>query len=621
MSSSENKDEISLLKDNSEDYLENIDLSYDIGDYYFENEEYTKALKKYKKALETCIIGSINYQEQSEDFLALEQLLRKQAYNSALNYGNILIKSSKFEEALEYFMEALDLNTGDEIIYSRIGKCFYKLNQADKAIKYLEKSIAINSDYPDSYRTLGNIFTDKQDYRKAINYFEIYTDLDDKNAYVYNMLGYLHHKTQDIKKSLLYFQIAASTNPFFQTAQSNFLYASIKTPEFNQEEIYNLAVNTSESYIENTVIKENIFTHDKRIKNNKIRIGYLSGDIKEHVIMNYFLPILENYNKEEFEIYLYHNDKNDWVTDLSTKYAKKIVNIKSLNDFETAQTIYNDNIEILVDLSGHTAHNKIFAMSYKPAPVQVTYMGYPNTTGIKAIDYFLTNENLSYPEEQQFYTEKLYFTNTIYRVFRYYYTNPLPDVLNIPYFKNNYITFGSFNDLSKINDEVIKVWSEILKRKENSKLLICRSSLIEEYYIDKFREFGIEENRLIFKTKFSLKEYNEIDLHLDTFPFCGVTVIFDSLIMGVPTLTLKGDMFQGREAANINYNLGLNNLIAENKEDYINKAVEISSDIKGLKSLKNSLRNLLFNSDFCNYETFTRELEKCYQDMYSQILT
>lgn len=272
-------------------------------------------------------------------------------------------------------------------------------------------------------------------------------------------------------------------------------------------------------------------------------------------------------------------------------------------------------IDILVDLSGHTAKSRVFTTLYKPAPIQVSYLGFPNTTGIDEIDYFLSNKNLNTIDEENNFSEKLYFLDSCYRCFK-----PdkeiIPNLGELPMKQNKYITFGVFNDLSKINESVYQTWSEILKKVKDSKLFICRNTIIEKNIYEKFEKYGIGKSRLILDKEFDLSKYNNIDIHLDTFPYCGVTVIFDSLIMGVPTLTINGKCFASREASNINKYLGLNDFIASNRDEYVNKAIFLSNQTNLLDKLRRELRNNFYQSDFANYDKFTKELERFYKEIF-----
>lgn len=612
--------EVPLSYNDSNNYLQTVNLYFDAGLHFFNQKKFDRAVKNLKKSLELALLGSINYPE-TDEFYELEISLRSKISEVLIKQGESLCYKRDYDSALECFIDSIDINSNNAESYFKVGQCFYDLKNYDMSIKYLNKSLQIDPYFSESFRVLGDTYNAKEDPKNAIENYEEFILLNDKNEYVYNMLGHLYYKSHNIKKAILYFKLACDLNHSFQIAYSNFLYTTVKMPDFAQEHIFNLAVNTCNEFISNNKISDKVFIHKKRNKNSKIKIGYLSGDIKDHVVMKFMLPIFKNQNRKDFEIYCFYNNDSDWVTEeAKLNFDKdKFIQVKNLNDYQTAELIYQHKIDILVDLSGHTSCNKVFATAHKPAPIQVTYVGYSNTTGIQSIDYFLTNKELNEDIDNKFFAENLYFMDNCYRCFEDYKAVPKshPD---IAFNKNGYITFGSFNDLSKINDEVIESWAEILKRTPNSKILVCRTSLIKEYFYEKFLEYGIGNDRVILDKEFSFDKYNNIDIHLDTFPFSGVTVAFDSLTMGVPILTIKGNMFQGREAYNINKTLGLNEFIAIDKEDYIKKAVALSKDIEKLRHLKLNLRNMLQKSVFFKHKEFADSLEKCYVDMFSKLV-
>lgn len=494
-----------------------------------------------------------------------------------------------------------------------------KVNDLNLAVNLFEKILSLDSNFIDAYRELGNLYSlDEIFYEKAIYNYEKYLE-SYQIASVFNILGHLYNRTGNIEKSFESISKALELEPSNKTIISNKLFTLQKLSGFTQENIFKLSKTCIENY--KKINKLTKFEHNNIEKKEKIHIGYISGDFNEHVVMLYILPILENHNRDSFTISCYSNtifEEEDLYTVKAELAVDNFINISELDDFEVAKTIFEDKVDILVDLSGHTAKNRLFVSLYKPAPIQVTYVGFPNTTAIEEIDYFITNKNLNKEEEAEYYTEKLYFLNSCYRCFRHG-AEILPEVTENPIFKNNYFTFGVFNDLSKINEEVLKTWSEILKQLPTSKLYICRNTLIKEVIYNKFANYGISEDRIILDSEFDLNNYNKIDLHLDTFPYNGVTVVFDALIMGVPTLTLEGKTFAGREASNINKNLSLDNFIATTKEEYINKAIYFAKNYDILKKLKKELRERYYHSVFCDYRAFTLELETFYKKVYDKL--
>lgn len=605
-----------------------ISVDKELSNYYFKLNNYDLSIEYCKKILETTVnIQSIiendkilyeNNEIELKNIIeeAQEELIKLHFYYAENSFNN-----NQFEKAINLYKYVLTSNIDSHLVFYKIALCFKKLGQIDSAILFFNKSVSSDEKNFNSYKELGEIYyNQKNDFYNSIINYENYTLYDKNNSLVYNMLGFLYNRTGEIEKSFENLKKANEINSESELIISNLLFTLQKIPNKNQEDIYHLSKNTINKYLETKFVEE--YKHEKRIKtnSNKIHIAYISGDFHDHVIMLYLLPILENHDKEKFIVTCYSNtsEENEDIYSIKAEMnSNNFKNISRLNNIEVSKLIYDDKVDILIDLSGHTDKTRIFCSLYKPAPIIVSYMGFPNTTGIENVDYFLSNKNLNDLEDNKYFTEKIYFLDSCYRCFKPSIQDS-PDIKDIPYLKNNYITFGVFNDLSKINDSVIETWSIILKKVPNSKLYICRTTIIEEFLINKFNEFDIEQDRLIFDKRFSLEKYNEIDIHLDTFPYSGVTVIFDSLIMGVPTLTLKGEIFAGREAYNINLHLGLNDFISFSIEDYISKAISISKSIDKLKELKSNLRELYKKSVFCDYNNFTKSIEKAYIDMFNK---
>jgi predicted O-linked N-acetylglucosamine transferase (SPINDLY family) len=285
--------------------------------------------------------------------------------------------------------------------------------------------------------------------------------------------------------------------------------------------------------------------------------------------------------------------------------------------------VMQDEVDILVDLSGHTDMNRLHDLSPRIAPLQVTYLGYPNTTGMAEFDYRITDSTAD-PDgaSDSLYVEKLVRMNDCFLCYR-----PVVEdiaVSTAPCIDNGYITFGSFNHCVKMNDQVLESWSRILRNVPNSRLFLKARGFAEaevrERFHERFGGLGIERDRVIISgpTKGDvehLQQYAQVDLSLDTFPYCGTTTTMESLWMGVPVLTLRGDRHAARVGASILSSIGYREYIAENLNDYVNKAIEISSDSGRLSEARRVMRDSLKRSRLFDYKGFTRELEDIYRDM------
>ena len=329
-------------------------------------------------------------------------------------------------------------------------------------------------------------------------------------------------------------------------------------------------------------------------KNEKIKLGFLSSDLKgDHSVSFFLKTILRNYNKNQFEIMIFNNHKENKISEKITNLIDKTVNIGKLNNLEAFNTIRKYNLDIMIDIMGYTSQNRIEFYKNRLAKKQVIWMGYCNTSGLSNMDYIIVDPNLVLKNEKKYYAEKVLY---------------LPDIWNChcgfdierkenpsPLIKNKYVTFGSFNNPAKINENVIDCWSNILKRVKNSKLIIkCADKRRKLDRIQEvFKKNGVLDSVTFYQRIDNLEDhlnlYKKIDVALDTFPYNGVTTSFEAIWMGVPVLTMAGYNFNSRCGESINKNLNMEQLIAKDDEEYVAKAVSLTGDMEKFLNLRKSL--------------------------------
>jgi len=347
-------------------------------------------------------------------------------------------------------------------------------------------------------------------------------------------------------------------------------------------------------------------------KNKKIKIGLLSSDIRGSHSVTYFLKtILLNYDKEKFEIFLFLNQiKEDQTSNEFISLVQKSINVGKLDNIEALNTIREFNLDIMIDLMGYTSIQRIELFKNRMAKKQVLWMGYCNTSGVRNMDYIISDPNLIYKNEKNLYSEEIIYLPEIWNChsgFNFKRVENPPPII-----KNNFITFGSFNSLAKVNETVINCWSNILKKIKNSKLII--KSAKEKNSLDRVKELfktkGVLDS-VIFYSKIDqledhLKLYKKIDIALDTFPYNGVTTSFEAIWMGVPVITMAGYNFNSRCGESINKNLNMEYLIAKNEEDYVSKALELSNNLDKYLGLRKKIFNNLENSPLFDQEKFSK---------------
>ena len=296
-----------------------------------------------------------------------------------------------------------------------------------------------------------------------------------------------------------------------------------------------------------------------------------------------------------------------------------------MSNIDAANTIRKNKINILINLVGYFANNRFAIMKFKPAPLQMIWMGYTNTTGSEEIDYIIADPNLIKENEKNLYSEKIINLPKIWNCHSGIDSDL--EVESLPCLKNEFVTFGCFNNSSKITNDVIETWSEILLKIDNSQLMIKAPSedaeIAQKNILKRFNNYNVDNSKIIFsprekKRKNHFRMYNKIDISLDTFPYTGVTTSIESIWMGVPVLTLKGNNFVSRCGKSLNLNLGMPELIAENKNDYINKAIAMANDKKKLETIRTSLRKKALSSPLFDMESIGHDFSNLLNNVWAK---
>ena len=385
---------------------------------------------------------------------------------------------------------------------------------------------------------------------------------------------------------------------------------------------------SQKDFFENTIKLEEILPQYNCNKINiqkirKIKLAFLSADIKnEHSITAFLKTIIKNVNKDKFELILFSNsnkNKEDETPPDLKIYFDKWINIQNLDDIEAINIIRKNNINIMIDLMGLSSLNRLSLFKNRLAPTQILWLGYNNTSGLSQMDYLIADPNLIKKNEVKFYSEKILFLPNIWNCHSGFSTlrkeNPAPLI------NNNHITFGSFNNTNKISDEVVSVWSNILQSINNSRLIIKSSHVYSDEILKEKFEKNKVLNQIIFldrKSSFKehIDEYKKIDLALDTFPYNGVTTSFEAIWMGVPILTLKGFNPNSRAGESINKNLNMNYLIADNKDEYVLKAIELSKNFEKVIEIRKNIFDKALKSNLFNDKKFSKEFYESLEKIY-----
>ncbi len=540
--------------------------------------------------------------------------------DALINLGNIYRHKGKLPEALHYYakIKSIEKNeyafVGTASIYIEQGRNEEALMEAEYADKNLPESLRLKNFLGTLYNKVSKFEEALKCYNRAIEIDAAQPDVYANKATTLKNLGRLDEAIQNTKKAL-------ELSPNEQWIHSNLLltmlYASSVTPEGLAEASRNFG-----EVVADPLIRNRPFTNDRNPA-RKLRIGYVSPDFRSHAV-SYFLSPIYHADRDNFELFAYSKvEVEDEVTQRTKKYFDHWRDIKFLNNDDAADLIEKDKIDILIDLAGHTANNGLMILARKPAPIQATWLGYTATTGMKAMDYRITDIHA----EPEGLTEHLG-TETLWRlpdIFAAYSPHEnSPDVIDhAPFEDNGYITFGCFNNFTKVTDPVVKTWTEILKQVPSSKLMLEISGIDEEKVRSEaeahLTKYGISKDRLSlfpFRRANQYVLYNKIDIALDPFPAVGGTTSMDTLWMGVPFVTLAGGHFGSRMGVPILTNVELQELIAQNTDEYISIATKLANDHERLKKIRSGLRQKFADSPAMDQKRFAKNMESAYREMW-----
>jgi predicted O-linked N-acetylglucosamine transferase (SPINDLY family) len=573
-------------------------------------------------------------------------------------YAHSLYKKGAVKEAIA----ALKVLTIDHkeipLLYNLIGVCSKDLGQLEAAVTYYKRALKIKPDYIDAHNNLGNALVELGQLDAAVDHFEQALKIKPDCAEVYNNLGIALRELGQLDAAVAYYERALKIKPDYISAHNNLgnalrelgqldaavacLERTLKLKagaEWDLRTLSNLlfSINHNPNYDSDYHIKKareygkiatqnvtEIFPDSKcLVMPKRLRVGLVSGDLNNHPVGNFLEGMLAQVNSNRVELIAYNtNIISDSLSERIKPYFSSWKSIYHLSNEVAARLVYDDGIHVLIDLSGHTAHNRLPVFASRPAPVQVSWLGYFATTGLNEIDYLLGDNYVTPINNDHQFTEKIYRLPET----RWCFTPPNLDIQTsiLPAFNNGYVTFGCFNRLSKLNDQVIGLWVKILAAVPNSRLLLKAKPLntlsVQKSVIQKFTVYGIDAKRIILEgsepPEKYLAAYHKVDIALDPFPFTGGATSVEGLWMGVPVLTLRGNNMVSNQGVGILMNAGLPDWVAKDEDGYVAKAISFSSDLDRLASLRSRLREQLLTSPLFNAESFARNFEDALWDMW-----
>lgn len=613
-------------------------------------------LNNLKKEAELCLKqGRL---DQAENTYKQLYETDKSCSEALIGLGRVMLARQDHRAAGEYLEAALRLNPGSLESLRDLGACFFQLRRADRTAEVFKRIVDLDPTDPYAQLNLGKVYFLSGKHEEAIGHLREAAKLDPSNLearmYLCNVLIVDGHEA-DAVSCLESARQYAPNNPELLSAlaMSYYRLGRIEDTRKTCEEVLVLQPNNAivrGAYVSalcfepgcdpERKFKEHVRWADlhapaalsrashrnDRTADRRLRVGYLSSNFHLHSVAYFLEPILAHHDKSTVETFCYANMEG---FDAKTGDFKRITDhwrdIKALDDAAAAGLIASDAIDILVDLAGYSAGNRLGVFARKPAPIQVSYLGYPATTGLQAVDYRFTDDQA----DPRGTTEHLH-TEKLWRLpggFLCYQPPAEAIVAAPPCAKHRYITFGSFNNLAKVNADVVALWSRILNRIPGSRLLLKSKLLaygeVRERMLQLFEDCGIARERIELMDwcvglKDHLDAYRLVDIALDTFPYNGTTTTCEALWMGVPVVTLAGKEHVSRVGVSILTHAGLSEFIASDMVTYIDLAASLAGSVDELELLRKQLRTRMSESSLCDPVRITRNIEAAYLAMWKE---
>lgn len=535
--------------------------------------------------------------------------------NARAGLGAALILQDDLAEAEQVLRDAASRHPTHAQVWFHLGRALIQAGKVGGAADALQRAADLIPQWAAPRIGMANLDGAAGRWSKAMAVYEEACRADPADRMAQARLANALHKVGRPAEALARHRQAGAESRGPADLHSNYLFALTHSPDVSREEVYREHLKFGDRFgVADVAPHANERDPDRRLK-----IGYVSGDLAAHTVANFIGPVLENHDPTGFEVHAYST-----APPIAGPPPSPTViwhEAARLNDAELAAAVRRDGIDILVDLSGHTSKNRLPAFGRKPAPVQVTWIGYPNTTGLAQIDYRLSDARMAGPETQAFVREKIFRlprSATCYRPF-----DDLP-LAPPPCAASGVVTFGSTSAPSKLNDRVLDVWAQVLRRRPDSRLRVKGGGFDDSYLVGRITarlaDRGIDPGRLSFEgpSPFDayMRSYSQVDVLLDPFPYTGGSTTRNALWMGVPVVTLQGPALYERVSSGLLQAIGLEACVATSTEDYIDKAVALAGDPGQLSRLRQEIRPRLIGTGYFDPPGFTRELEAAFREMW-----
>ena len=541
------------------------------------------------------------------------------------NLAMALLAQNRDDEARAVLQAALDASPNSAAVLNNLGILQSRQGKLNEAVESFARAAKLDPNYSDAIGNLGVAQLSLNHLEEAVVALEQSLRLKPNDATALNNLGMTLQAQGVVERAINAYRAAMQVEPQFYQAYSNLLLALHYQQNHTRAQIFEEHLAWARRYAPGPAIPGTYA--NSRDPNRRLRIGYVSADFRLHSVMFFLEPLLEAHDRSQVEVFCYSDTHSpDAATQRLLRLADQWRDMRGASDEQMAQLVRHEAIDVLVDLSGHTGMHRLLMFARKPAPVQVSYLGYPDTTGLAAMDYRITDIWADPPGKgDDLHVEKL--ARLPRCAWCYRPPDASPQVMELPALRTGQVTFGSFNTLGKVNDDVLTTWARILSAVPRSRLLLKAHGLDDSgarrRIVEVMKGHGIDADRLVLRGRAASMEqhvaaYHEIDVALDSFPYHGTTTTCDALWMGAPVVTLAGDRHVSRVGVSLLSAVGLTELIAPTVDEYVRIAGELANDRSRLAELRGGLRRRMQDSPLMDAKSLARELESAYRQMWTR---
>jgi protein O-GlcNAc transferase len=603
-----------------------------LGEAHRATGRFEEAIASYRRALELKpaypeALNNLGVALRERGFLdeaiaaSRRALQIKPGYPEAhINLGAALAGQGRFDEAIAACRSALQLRPDYPEAHNNLGAALAGQGQPEEAIAAYRRALQLKPNYPEAFSNLGVALKERGQLDEAVAAFRRALEIKPGYAEAHNNLGAELAGQGQLDEAIAAFRQALKINPEHSAAHSNLVYTLHFHPGHGERTIAEERRCWDRQFGES--LKQIILPHgNDRNPDRQLRVGYVSPDFRDHVVGRYLLPLFERHDRERFEILCYSCDaRSDWMTERLRALAGRWRNVVGNSDARLVEIIREDGVDILVDLTQHMAGNRLPVFARKPAPVQVSFAGYPDSTGLEAIEYRISDRHLE-PDSSDEAARRKERVCLIDSFYCYDSCGMEVDVNPLPALESGTVTFGCLNNFCKVNERVLGLWARVLGKVKDSRLVISsRAGSQRQRTLKALEREGVAESRVEFvdfrPRREYLELYRQLDIVLDTFPYNGGVTTCDALWMGAPVVSLAGEMPVSRAGLSLLTNLGLPELVAHSEEEYVHIAERLAGNLTRLTEIRAILRDRMKTSAIMDAPRFTQQVEQAYREMW-----